>query len=133
MDSPPDDSPPKPKKESLKKKTISRKKDQVEIYSATGAPSKPAEPPKIDSKGNAKPGDKPYTIQVAAFKAAGDADKLVAELKQKGFSAYRAIGKVPGQGIWYRVRVGDYSTRAEAGDTFSKLQKAGIQPMVVEK
>jgi cell division protein FtsN len=133
VESPPDDRPPKPKKESLKKKTISPKKDQVEIYSATGAPAKPAEPSKIDSKGDAKPGDKPYTIQVAAFKAAGDADKLVAELKQKGFSAYRAIGKVPGQGIWYRVRVGDYSTRAEAGDTFSKLQKAGIRPMVVEK
>jgi cell division septation protein DedD len=133
VESPPDDKPPKPKKESLKKKTISKKGEQVKVDSATGAPAKPAESSKINSKGDAKPGDKPYTIQVAAFKAAGDADKLVAELKQKGFSAYRAIGKVPGQGIWYRVRVGDYSTRAEAGDTFSKLQKAGIKPMVVNK
>ena len=74
-----------------------------------------------------------YTVQVAAFKAAGDADKLVAELKQKGFSAYRAIGKVPGQGIWYRVRVGGFKNKTEAGSTIAELKKAGKKPMLVEK
>jgi cell division protein FtsN len=133
VDSPPEDRPPKPKKESRKKKTISRKMDKVEIESPTGEPDKPAEQSKIDSKSDTKPADKPYAIQVAAFRAAGDADKLIAELKIKGFSAYRAIGKVPGQGIWYRVRIGEYSSKTEAGDTLSKLKKAGMQPILVER
>jgi DedD protein len=133
VDSPPEDKPLKPKKESLKKKTISQDKDIAKIESPNSEPAKPAEPPKIDSKGDAKSADKPYAIQVAAFKAAEDADKLVAELKKEGFSAYRAIGKVPGQGIWYRVRVGEYSSKAEADDTLSKLKKAGKKPMLVNK
>ncbi len=133
VDSPLEDKPSKPKKESLKKKTVSPNKDKTEIESPDSEPAKPAEPSKVDSKGDAKPADKPYAIQVAAFKAAGDADKLVAELKKEGFSAYRAIGKVPGQGIWYRVRVGEYSSKAEADDTLSRLKKAGRQPMLVNK
>ena len=70
---------------------------------------------------------------MAAFKAAGDADKLVAELKKKGFVAYRAIGKVPGKGLWYRVRVGKYNAKAGASSTIAKLKKAGKKPILVEK
>jgi DedD protein len=133
VDSPPEDRSPKPKKESLKQKTISQNRDKAKIEAPDSEPAKPAEPSKTDSKGDAKPADKPYAIQVAAFKAAGDADKLIAELKKEGFSAYRAIGKVPGQGIWYRVRVGEYSSKTEADDTLSRLKKAGRQPMLVNK
>ena len=133
VDAPPDDKPPKLKKESLKKKTIKPNKDRAKIESPNIEPAKPAEPSKIDSKADAQSADKPYAIQVAAFKSAGEADKLVDELKKKGFSAYRAIGKVPGQGIWYRVRVGEFHNKADAEDTISKLRKAGLKPFPVEK
>jgi len=129
----PEDTPAKPKKESRKKKTFLQKKDKDKIETINSEPAKPSEPPKIDSKSDIKPTGKPYAIQVAAFRAAGDADKLIAELKKKGFSANRVIGKVPGQGIWYRVRIGEYNNKAEAGETMSKLKKAGMEPMVVEK
>jgi cell division protein FtsN len=132
-ESPPENEPPKLKKESLKRKTISQNKGNVKIESSDSGPPKPAEPSMNDSKGDRQPADKPYAIQVASFKAAEDADKKVAELKKKGFSAYRAIGKVPGQGIWYRVRLGDYSSKAAADDTMSKLRKAGMKPILVEK
>jgi len=79
------------------------------------------------------PAAKPYSVQVAAFKAAADADKLVAELKKEGFSAYRAIGKVPGKGIWYRVRVGAFDSKAQAASTIAKLKKAGKKPIIVDK
>jgi len=106
----------KPKKESKKRLTRTQKK-------ITGQAALPER----------QPVDKPYTIQVAAFKAARDADKMVAELKQKGFTAYRAIGKIPGKGIWYRVRVGEFNNKAEAGSTMAKLKKAGKKPMLVMK
>jgi cell division protein FtsN len=57
----------------------------------------------------------------------------VVALKKKGFHAYRAIGKVPGKGIWYRVRVGEYKSRVSARYTLNKLKKAGLKPIVVEK
>ena len=125
--------PAKHKKES--KKRLTRTQKEV---------TKPADPPLTEpaetstAQPTAPPAEtipvrNPYTIQVAAFKSAGDADKLVAELEQKGFSAYRAIGKVPGKGIWYRVRVGNYKNMADAGSTMAMLKKAGKKPMLVEK
>ena len=55
------------------------------------------------------------------------------ELKKKGFTAYRAIGKVPGKGIWYRVRVGDYQSRADASKVLARLKKEGLKPILVKK
>ncbi len=93
----------------------------------TASQKKPAEKSKLPSAA------KPYTIQVAAFKSDRDADNLVAELRQKGFSAYRAIGKVPGKGIWYRVRIGEFKNKAEADSTIAKLKTAGKKAMLVRK
>jgi cell division protein FtsN len=125
--------PAKPKKESKKRLTRNQKKITGQAALPERQPAEISQAPPAAPKDKAEPVDKSYTIQVAAFKAAGDADKMVAELKRKGFSAYRAIGKVPGTGIWYRVRVGEYRNKAEAGRTIAKLKKAGKKPMLVEK
>ena len=96
-------------------------------------PPKPARKPPVDSKSKARPPVKTFTIQLASVKDVRDADRLVADLKKKGYHAYRAIGKVPGKGIWYRVRVGEYQSRASAGQALNKLKKTGLKPIVVEK
>jgi len=87
----------------------------------------------IASKSEAKPSGKVYTVQVAAVKTAKDADRLVALLKNKGYPAYRAISKVQNKGIWFRVRVGKYNSRADARRTMEKLKKLGKKPIIVEK
>jgi cell division septation protein DedD len=74
-----------------------------------------------------------YTIQAASVKNAADADRLVAKLKKKGYPAYRAIGKVPGKGIWFRVRIGEYDSGTEARRTMTKLKKLGLKPILVKK
>jgi cell division septation protein DedD len=112
------------KKESKKRLTKTLRKVTKQVAASEKESAEKLKPP---------PADKPYTIQVAAFKSDQDADNLVAELKQKGYSAYRAIGKIPGQGIWYRVRVGEFNTKAEADSTIAKLKNAGKKPMLVEK
>ena len=89
--------------------------------------------PVIFSKSKKQPTGKLYTIQAASVKAVKDADQLVAALKKKGFSAYRAIGKIPGKGIWYRVRIGEYTRRTDARRTLERLKKEGMKPIVVEK
>ena len=95
--------------------------------------AKPSQKPPIASKSKTRPSVKTYTIQVASVKNARDADRLVAELKKKGFQAQRVIGKIPGKGIWYRIRIGDYKSMASARYTLNKLKKAGLKPIVVEK
>jgi len=125
--------PAKPKKESKKRLTRNQKKITGQAALPERQPAEISKPKPAAPESKAQPVGKPYTIQVAAFKAAGDADKLVAELKQKGFTAYRAIGKIPGKGIWYRVRIGEYRNKADAGSTMAKLKKAGQKTMWVER
>jgi len=74
-----------------------------------------------------------FTIQVASLKDSGIADKLVDRLKKGGYPAYRSIGKVPGKGIWYRVRVGYFNSRSEAGPTIKQLKKEKIDGIIVQR
>jgi len=74
-----------------------------------------------------------FTIQIASLKDSGIADRLVERLKKGGYPAYRSIGKVPGKGIWYRVRVGYFNSRSEAGPTFNRLKKEKIDAIIVQR
>ena len=96
-------------------------------------PAIPSQKSPIASKTKTRPSVKTYTIQAASVKDARDADRLVAKLKKQGFRAQRVIGKVPGKGIWYRVRIGKYQSKADARYTMNKLRKTGLKPILVEK
>jgi cell division septation protein DedD len=74
-----------------------------------------------------------YTIQAASVKDPKDADQLVQKLKKSGYPAYRAIGKIPGKGIWFRVRIGKYKSKSEALGIMKKLKKDGMKPILVMK
>ena len=74
-----------------------------------------------------------YTIQAASVKDPKDADQLVQKLKKSGYPAYRAIGKIPGKGIWFRVRIGKYKSKSEAMGIMKKLKKDGMKPILVMK
>jgi len=125
--------PPKTTAEKAAQKSTPQKESAVK----SGPVKKKAAPPPLKqpaaSKSEVQPAGKVYTIQVAAVKAAKDADGLVAQLKQKGYAAYRTISKVQGKGIWFRVRVGKYNSRADARNTMQKLTKAGMKPIIVEQ
>ena len=121
------------KKFSMKRQTKARKKTVSSAEPPKKASSPKSKTQSTAAESRAETGNKPYTIQVAAFKAAADADKLVAKLKQKGFSAYRKLDKIPNRGIWYRVRVGEYKDKAEASSTMAKLKKAGQDAILVKK
>lgn len=86
----------------------------------------------LDSK-KATQNNNKFTIQIASLKDSGIADKLVERLKKGGYPAYRSIGKVPGKGIWYRVRVGYFNSRSEAGPTFDRLKKEKIEAIIVQR
>jgi cell division protein FtsN len=58
---------------------------------------------------------------------------LVQKLKKRGYPAYRVIGKVPGKGVWFRVRIGEYRSKPEALAVMNKLKKDGMKPILVMK
>jgi cell division protein FtsN len=100
------------------------------------APSKKTAAVKKDAAAdsNKKPDHQQiFTIQVASLKDASIADKMVATLQKKGYPAYRSIGKIPGRGIWYRVRVGSFKNKAEAAGTFNQLKKDKLDGIVVQR
>lgn len=92
---------------------------------------KPGEKPQIkQSQTKPPPGLKPtkkplsrgtYTIQVASFPAAQDAENFARRLKEKGYDAYVVTGEVPQKGTWYRVRIGHYPDRATAQQSATPL------------
>jgi cell division septation protein DedD len=129
----PEKKPAKTTEERATKKSTPKKEAAEKAGPAKKEPAK--RPPKqpVASKSEAKPSGKVYTVQVAALKAAKDADRLVAQLKKKGYPAYRTISKVQGKGIWFRVRVGKYNSRADARRTMERLKKSGKKPIIVEK
>jgi cell division septation protein DedD len=72
------------------------------------------------------------TIQAASLKDLAEADAMVRKLKARGYSAYKTIALVPGKGIWFRIRVGRYSSRDAAGDVARKLKKEGYRPILIK-
>jgi cell division septation protein DedD len=129
-------SPAKPPPPTNAKKATPESKSQKQADPKTGFKKKqPAKQP-VAAKSVAKPTGKVYTIQVAAFKSKNekDANRLLDKLKSNGYAAYRTISKVKDKGIWIRVRVGKYNSRAEASSTLKKLEKSDpkLKPIVVE-
>ena len=106
-----------------KKTAVSEKKKTEKVPKKSNAIS-------VHSKISEK---KPLTVQIASLKDSKKADRMVAELKKKGFPAYRSMGKIPGRGIWYRVRIGYYKNKTEAKAMLGRLDKDQMKGIVVER
>jgi DedD protein len=62
-----------------------------------------------------------FTIQVAALKEARGAQRMVDDLRSKGYPAYH-IRNASGRDVWFRVRVGAFKERADAEKLLKKLK-----------
>ncbi|MEJ2657632.1 MAG: SPOR domain-containing protein [Desulfobacterales bacterium] len=140
-----------PQKKTLPEKVVSLQKTKTSGQSMDSAQKEKKSgfkkasrdnPPAVAGSpdGQAKRGDqvndgagKNFTVQVASMRDSGEADKLVNKLKKQGYPAYRSIGKIPGKGIWYRVRVGYYRSKTEAGPTLKRLKKGKIDAVIVQR
>lgn len=71
------------------------------------------------------------TVQVAAIKNARAATQMVTRLRRDGFDAYQSKKTLPGQGTWYRVRVGRYRDRQSAAGDMRRLKGQGASPIIV--
>jgi DedD protein len=72
-----------------------------------------------------------FTVQVAASRDKQDAEKLVKELKSRGFAVFLVLPENPRSGDnLYRVQVGPYATREEAQKVRDKIAKEGFKPFI---
>jgi len=67
--------------------------------------------------------DKPLTIQIASLRDPKIADQLVASLRKKGVPAYKTIGVISENNVWYRVRAGHFSRKADSHTMMAKIKK----------
>ena len=97
------------------------------------------EPPKTESSPPAtdsKPAESAtltkavINYQIAALRKPSDADRLLDNLKKKGFRGF-ILGPARGDGSpFYRVQIGPFSNMIEAEEAKKKLESAGYRPML---
>ncbi len=70
-----------------------------------------------------------WAVQLGAFSDRAKAERLVAELRKRRYSAFVLEYRATGQ-VLYRVRVGPEQDRARAEEIAARLAKDGFQPVV---
>lgn len=88
--------------------------------------AKPEPPPTAP----ARPPANVLNFQIAALRASRDAERLVAEVKKKGFKAFIVAPAPTDRNPLYRVQVGPIADSIEAESVRRKLESAGYMPIV---
>ena len=70
-----------------------------------------------------------WAVQLGAFSNRAKAERLVADLRERRYSAFVLEYRAAGQ-VLYRVRVGPEQDRARAEEIAARLAKDGFQPVV---
>jgi cell division septation protein DedD len=61
-----------------------------------------------------------YAVQVASFRSSSISENEAGKYRNKGYDAFVEEAEIPGRGTWYRVRVGNFSSKEEAQSFASK-------------
>jgi cell division septation protein DedD len=67
-----------------------------------------------------------FTLQLSAFPERADAEEFMKRMQAQGYKPFMVQSEVPGKGVFYRIRVGDYPTREaaiSAKNDFEKKQR----------
>lgn len=68
-----------------------------------------------------------YVLQAASYASYADADRLKAKLALSGFEAKVQKITIQGKGIYYRVRLGPYTSKRKMKNDRQRLARLGIQ------
>ncbi len=96
--------------------------EPVEVAQSVEAPPEPPPPEHEPAEGAEAytPPSQGWSVQVAAYTSAGEADQRVAGLRAQDLDAWRAEALVRGR-TWYRVRIGGHDTREDAQEAAREL------------
>jgi len=109
-----------------KSRTVARAKKSKGPEKPTPGKAPSSPPAAVEPKGK-------LTIQVASMKDGAAAERIVANLKKDGYSAYVSRIVIPDKGLWFRVRVGRYTDREQATADMTRLTRNQKNPILVER
>jgi len=90
----------------------------------------PPKPPEVTTPSAHPPPAKVFHYQIAAFKRSTDAEKLLNEVKKKGFRAFILTPAPDDTRAFFRLLVGPFANGIEAEQAKKDLQTAGYQPIL---
>jgi cell division septation protein DedD len=96
-------------------------------------PSAPEREGVAETRPAAAPAPAPANVlnyQIAALRKSSDAEKLVDELKKKGFRAFILAPASDDANPYFRVQVGPFTDMLEAEEAKKKLESANYQPIL---
>jgi cell division septation protein DedD len=64
-----------------------------------------------------------FTLQLSAFPERGDAEEFMRKIQSAGYKPFLVVSEIPGKGVFYRVRVGDYGTRDAAANAKAEFER----------
>lgn len=131
------------KKEELRLKELDKKKAEAKkvgqasrnVASSLSSPSlssvqeakEKAKEEKLTPPTPAVPsGEVEYTIQLQSSPDKQKVEELLTELRNRGYAAYAIQADLKEKGIWYRIRLGKYSSQEEAIKDAEKLKNTGV-------
>jgi cell division septation protein DedD len=88
-------------------------------------PPPPAPPPVVTSRP-----DNSLNYQIGAVRKSADAEKLLNDVKKKGFRAFILAPAADDLNPFFRVQVGPFSDEIAAQDAKVRLEGAGYQPIL---
>lgn len=90
----------------------------------------PAIPAAADNK--PVPTTRVFSVHVFSFKTQQAAQNEIDRLNKRGFNAYLETVDLGAKGIWHRVKVGNYASRAEAEQARLDIRQKypGIEPLI---
>jgi cell division septation protein DedD len=97
------------------------------------------DPPKVIEPEGSKEGtdsappavpEKVLNYQIGAVRKSGDAEKLLDDLKKKGFRAFILAPGADEANPFFRVQVGPFADIFQADEVKKKLESAGYQPIL---
>lgn len=64
-----------------------------------------------------------FTLQLSAFPDKSDAEEFMRKIQSAGYKPFLVASEIPGKGIFFRVRVGDYASRQAAVDAKTEFER----------
>jgi DedD protein len=71
----------------------------------------------------AKPAAEHFTLQLSAFPEKSDAEEFMKKIQSAGYKPFVVVSEIPGKGVFYRVRVGDYASRDAAANAKTEFER----------
>lgn len=87
--------------------------------------TKPAPAAPVVEVGTAGAGGGKYTLQVASYNDASQANEQVSILRAAGFETHVALVEIAKRGTWYRVQSGRFESREEAARYVTQMHAKG--------